>query len=586
MCYIFYQACGHYIHGDDAGQSATVTLIVRPRPSLENDSVPNFNLGMTFIEVNGRPYVSYVDPDCEAARSGIKPRDCVQLAVVLAGKGLEEYQDDEPKAFAYAMSCELRGVRISYNEFRKLFENCTSAPTVNYENFNHIEAQHYSTLSNKKLDSLNVNNNQQQTQHEGETITKGKKGRVSLRTFESTSGEMQINSINSNQHTSEETMSNQNQVRSPSKILLPYSLEDGAIHPVIILFRRTRKRQFGCTSSAPLPSFRLDDECERAASLVRRLAPTLDTEPQPDAWDELVHDATEFLLPCGSILPPEEESERYVEMDLDEDVRESPQTISFETKTDEEGSYFTDNENSLIDKKDGKNESQKVLVDEMIPLDAVEEKWSRKLSKVRKNMALRRKTQNMNLTSHDEDVEVTTIRVMIQQALGLAFVRTSKVVMGVSVHGGSGIVIARLSDGTWSAPSAIGTYGLGLGIQFGLEVADYIFILQTQNALEHFRKGNNFTIGGNVGAAVAGVGREAYGAATLSAGPTNSTSVCDNEGEETNNTKDLDVCEMAPIVAYARSQGLYFGVSLEGSKIYTRDDINVSYYDYSLPPFL
>ena len=119
---------------------------------------------MTFIEVNGRPYVSYVDPDCEAARSSIKPRDCIQLAVVLTGKGLEEYQDDEPKAFAYAMSCELRGVRISYNEFRKLFENCSSAPTVNYDNFNHIEVQHYSTLSNKKSDSLNVNNNQNQTQ--------------------------------------------------------------------------------------------------------------------------------------------------------------------------------------------------------------------------------------------------------------------------------------------------------------------------------------------------------------------------------------------------------------------------------------
>jgi lipid-binding SYLF domain-containing protein len=53
------------------------------------------------------------------------------------------------------------------------------------------------------------------------------------------------------------------------------------------------------------------------------------------------------------------------------------------------------------------------------------------------------------------------------------------VVRGESLHGGSGIVIARLGDGTWSAPSAIGMWGLGFGLQFGLEVAEYIFTLQT-----------------------------------------------------------------------------------------------------------
>jgi lipid-binding SYLF domain-containing protein len=71
---------------------------------------------------------------------------------------------------------------------------------------------------------------------------------------------------------------------------------------------------------------------------------------------------------------------------------------------------------------------------------------------------------------------------MIHKAVGLAFVRASKVVvLGVSLHGGSGIVIARLGDGTWSAPSAIGMWGLGFGLQFGLEVAEYIHIY-TANA--------------------------------------------------------------------------------------------------------
>lgn len=32
---------------------------------------------------------------------------------------------------------------------------------------------------------------------------------------------------------------------------------------------------------------------------------------------------------------------------------------------------------------------------------------------------------------------------------------------------GSGIVIARLPDGSWSAPSCIGTGGVGFGLQIG-----------------------------------------------------------------------------------------------------------------------
>lgn len=90
----------------------------------------------------------------------------------------------------------------------------------------------------------------------------------------------------------------------------------------------------------------------------------------------------------------------------------------------------------------------------------------------------------------------------IKSAVGLAFIRVSKVVLGISIHGGTGIVIARLSDGTWSAPSAIGSIGGGLGLQFGVEVADFLLILQTNDALGHFRRGGNFTIGGNVGKSV------------------------------------------------------------------------------------
>jgi lipid-binding SYLF domain-containing protein len=304
--------------------------------------------------------------------------------------------------------------------------------------------------------------------------------------------------------------------------------------PVVFVFRRTRQRRAPYFSI--LPSFRIDDECDFASSLVKRLAPTADMDfPIPDAWDEFVHDGTDWLLGNGSILPPKN--------------GRAP------SRVDE----FAGNDSS-------------------IPMDDFERERSKKLASLRSRMAA-----EALAVDRTDDVEAATIRGMIQKAVGLAFVRASKVVLGVSFHGGSGIVIARLSDGTWSAPSAIGTWGLGLGLQFGLEVADYIFILQTQESLDHFMRGGSFTVGGNIGAAVAGMGREAYGAASVGGICGSETTVKEDEyndqsSDERQRNPSLGI---APIVAYAKSQGLYVGVSLEGSRIFTRDDINCRTYKFS-----
>ncbi|KAK0134140.1 SH3 domain-containing YSC84-like protein 1 [Merluccius polli] len=63
--------------------------------------------------------------------------------------------------------------------------------------------------------------------------------------------------------------------------------------------------------------------------------------------------------------------------------------------------------------------------------------------------------------------------------------------------GGSGIVIARLADRRWSAPSAIGIAGLGGGFEIGVEVSDLVIILLQRRAVDAFTKGGNLTLGGN-----------------------------------------------------------------------------------------
>jgi len=313
-----------------------------------------------------------------------------------------------------------------------------------------------------------------------------------------------------------------------------------SLWPVVIVFRRTvqRRRLLSPNSrgwGSPglslkgslfgIPSFRMDDECDRAASLIRQLAPSGGRRAGGDG------DGVPLDVFCSS-----------------------------------------DNNNNAGGGGDAGSHAPTVA------------------------------------PGQGEDIEASTIRGMIEAAVGLGFVRLSKVVVGVSLQGGSGILISRLPDGTWSAPSAIGVLGLGVGLQFGLEVCDFVFIIQTPEGMDHFKQGGNFVVGGNIGAAVANCGREAYGAASFGVctgampldeqiepladkaengnrggstqfgGASESKDHALRNGGKRQKNKNNDI---APMVAYAKSQGLYFGVSVDGLKFFTRNDINSRTYKFS-----
>jgi lipid-binding SYLF domain-containing protein len=50
----------------------------------------------------------------------------------------------------------------------------------------------------------------------------------------------------------------------------------------------------------------------------------------------------------------------------------------------------------------------------------------------------------------------------------------------------------------WSAPSAIGTGGIGAGGQIGAELTDFVLVLNTKEAVKTFSQIGNVTLGGNV----------------------------------------------------------------------------------------
>jgi hypothetical protein len=95
---------------------------------------------------------------------------------------------------------------------------------------------------------------------------------------------------------------------------------------------------------------------------------------------------------------------------------------------------------------------------------------------------------------------------VLQGARGLAIFTVVKAGMIWSGKLGSGLVIARLPDGSWSAPSCLGTTGVGFGFQVGADVSDFVIVLNSDDAVRAFATSGNMTIGGNLSAAVGPIG--------------------------------------------------------------------------------
>lgn len=141
---------------------------------------------------------------------------------------------------------------------------------------------------------------------------------------------------------------------------------------------------------------------------------------------------------------------------------------------------------------------------------------------------------------------------VIAEAKGLAVFTVIKAGFIWSGRAGSGLVISKLPNGEWSAPSAIATGGVGFGAQVGADITDFIIILNTPEAVTAFSKGGNLTFGGNLQVSAGPIG--AGGEAGISAVST------------------------APIFSYSKSKGLFAGVSLEGSAMIEMKESNEKFY--------
>eukprot|EP00047_Mylnosiga_fluctuans_P022936 m.129392 g.129392 ORF g.129392 m.129392 type:complete len:416 (+) comp9431_c0_seq2:417-1664(+) len=135
---------------------------------------------------------------------------------------------------------------------------------------------------------------------------------------------------------------------------------------------------------------------------------------------------------------------------------------------------------------------------------------------------------------------------------GIAILSVFKLGFLVTARGGSGVVLAKTNNNSWSAPSAIALAGIGGGFELGVEMTDFVIILNSDSAVDSFKKGSNVTLGGNMTVAIGPLGR--------------------------NLEADVAIRSAASFYTYSKSRGLFAGISLEGACIAERKSANRKLY--------
>lgn len=152
----------------------------------------------------------------------------------------------------------------------------------------------------------------------------------------------------------------------------------------------------------------------------------------------------------------------------------------------------------------------------------------------------------------EQGFDVVIPNSVISNCKGLAIFTVIKAGFITSVRAGTGLVIARLPSGGWSAPSCIATGGVGFGAQIGADITDFVIILNTDEAVHAFSRGGNLTLGGSL---------------SISAGPIGAG------GEAA-----VSATSMSAVYSYSKSKGLFAGISIEGTGLLERKDANAKFY--------
>ncbi|KPM43460.1 hypothetical protein AK830_g3096 [Neonectria ditissima] len=189
-------------------------------------------------------------------------------------------------------------------------------------------------------------------------------------------------------------------------------------------------------------------------------------------------------------------------------------------------------------------------------------------------------------------VIVTIPPKVISKAVGLAIFTTLRAGFNVSGATGSGILIARLPDGSWGPPSGIQIHSVGGGFSMGLDIYDCVCVINSREALTAF---TNTRVGLGTDLAVVAGPYGAGGAVEFGTAmenregrkPTKDGAVPDTPADkqtlkpETNKNskrRSLSASSFKPVFSYVKSRGFYAGIQIDGTVVVERKDANAGFY--------
>ena len=122
----------------------------------------------------------------------------------------------------------------------------------------------------------------------------------------------------------------------------------------------------------------------------------------------------------------------------------------------------------------------------------------------------------------------------------------------VGWEGGNGVLFARdEKTGSWSEPAFYEISSASFGLQVGAETSEAILLIETIQGIESLLS-TTIKVGADASAVIGIKGTGIEGATSM------------NKGND--------------FVTYARTEGAFVGLSLEGGLIRPRDDLNMTYY--------
>ncbi|KAL7905083.1 hypothetical protein GGI35DRAFT_471960 [Trichoderma velutinum] len=199
-------------------------------------------------------------------------------------------------------------------------------------------------------------------------------------------------------------------------------------------------------------------------------------------------------------------------------------------------------------------------------------------------------------------VIVTIPPKIISKAVGLAIFTTLRAGFQISGATGSGILIARLPDGSWSPPSGIQLHSVGGGFQIGLDIYDCVCVINNREALAAFTNtrvslGSDLAVvAGPYGAGAAvefGTSLDAKAARDDGRPPSSQGQGQDQQSQQQSlqppeaadkksHRRSLSASATKPVFSYVKSRGFYAGIRVDGTVVAERKDANAAFYGQSV----